>query len=153
METQQNMEAVCRCGATALRAEGVPITVATCHCESCTKAAKQFERDLGAVSVIENSGGVEYTLFRKDRVDVIRGHTHLQEYRLSTEAPTRRVVASCCNSPLFLDFTPGHWLSLYRSSLVGRTPVPKQRAHSVRFFLKLLGSWVSMGFRRPTVSF
>jgi hypothetical protein len=54
---------------------------------------------------------------------------------------------------MFLDFAPGHWLSLYESRLDDRTLHPRMRAQTPRFFLKLLGSWVAMGFSRPKLPF
>ena len=38
---------------------------------------------------------------------------------LRDESSTRRVVASCCASPMFLDFKKGHWLSVYRNWSAG----------------------------------
>jgi hypothetical protein len=100
-----------------------------------------------------------------------RGARHLREYRLKPNSPTRRVVASCCGSPLFADFTPGHWLSVFRARLPEPAPAPlvcvmvKDRlegaeppagipAHDTlapRLMIKLLIAWAAMGFRRPKV--
>jgi hypothetical protein len=148
----QSFTSTCRCGATALSAVGTPIMVATCRCENCRAAARQFEAE-GANPVIGADGGVDYVLFRKDRVTVLRGKDNLIDRRLTTGSPTRRVVATCCHSPMFLDFAPGHWLSLYRSGLADQVPAPGVRTYTVRFFLKLIGAWAAMGFRRPGLSF
>jgi hypothetical protein len=68
---------------------------------------------------------------------------------------------------MFLDFTPGHWLSLYRDRLPDTAPPPEiavmtgdlpaahprpreLRAYSrrpARFMLRLLASFAAMGFR------
>jgi hypothetical protein len=42
------------------------------------------------------------------------GFPRVEEHRLKPDSPTRRVVATCCNSAMFLDVTKGHWLSMYR---------------------------------------
>ena len=152
-EFKQGCSSVCRCGATAFENAGAPITVATCHCESCVKAARDFERAPGAPSVLSEDGGVVYAMFRKDRVALIRGGDNLVEHRLTPESKTRRVVATCCNSPMFLDFAPGHWLSLYGCSLDDPTLLPRMRANTPKFMLKLLSSWAAMGFARPKPSF
>ena len=151
--TGLSFDLVCRCGATAFEAFGKPITVATCHCESCGIAARQFAQEFGAGPVIGADGGVDYALFRKDRVTLLRGRDNLMDHRLTTDSPTRRVVATCCNSPMFLDYAPGHWLSLFNSSLAGQALTPRLRAHTPRFLLTLLVTWARMGFRRPDVSF
>ena len=148
-----NLTLVCRCGATALETVGAPISVATCHSESCKLAARRFEQELGVGPALGTAGGVDYALFRKDCVSLLRGMSNLADYRLTKDAPTRRVVATCCNSPMFLDFKPGYWVSLYRSSLPDQAPPPQMRTYTARFFLKLLGAWAAMGFRRPKLSF
>jgi len=50
------------------------------------------------------------------------GGERLEAHRLKPESPTRRMVAACCNSAMFLDFTKGHWLTVYRARLP--EPVP-----------------------------
>jgi hypothetical protein len=82
---------------------------------------------LGAPQTVKADGGVDYCLYRKDRVKITHGAHHLREYRLKQQSPTRRVVASCCGSPMFLDFTPGHWLTIFRDRLSGQAPEPQMR--------------------------
>jgi hypothetical protein len=134
-------------------------------------AARRFEQAPGAPSVLNGDGGVDYCLFRKDRVRITRGGEHLQEHRLTEASPTRRVVAACCNAPMFVDFTKGHWLTLYRDRLPGDAPPvemgvmakhrpagparpggpPLYSTLPVRFMVRLLAAWAAMGFRRPKV--
>ena len=114
--------ASCTCGQVTLEAIGAPILSAVCYCESCRAAARQFEQEPGAPSVLRGDGGVEYCLFRKDRVTISRGGECLRERRLIAASPTRGVIATCCNSPMFLDFTSGHWLNLYRDRLSDDAP-------------------------------
>ena len=150
---RQTRRVTCRCGATEMEAAGAPIASASCHCGSCDMAAKALQEAFGAEHDVGSDGGVPYLLFRKDRVALLQGDATLAEHRLTPDSPTRRVVATCCGSPMFLDFTPGHWLSLYASRLVDPVPAPSLRAHSARFLLKLLGAWAAMGFRRPKAAF
>ena len=106
-------------------------------------------------------------LYRKDRVQCVMGLEHLEEHRLKPESPTRRVVATCCNSAMFLDFTKGHWLSMYRNrfptgapplemrvmtkdrraSVVLADDVPNYSGFSGKFMLKLLAARIAMGLR------
>ena len=168
----QSNSAVCRCGETTIALTGEPIQSVICYCESCRTAAREFERDLGAPKTVNEDGGVDYCLYRKDRVKIVQGAHHLREYRLKPESPTRRVVTSCCGSPMFLDFTPGHWLTVFRDRLSGPAPEPQMRimikdrpegvalptdtpayeSQPPRMMFKLLASWVTMGFRRPKVA-
>jgi hypothetical protein len=113
-------------------------------------------------------------LYRKDRVTCPKGGHLLREYRLAPDSGTRRVVAVCCNSPMFLDFTPGHWLSLFSKrwpageqdtvdvrTMLGDCPspinfsdeIPSHKSHSLLFFAKLISAWAAMGFRRPAFDY
>jgi hypothetical protein len=163
--------AVCRCGETRIALTGDPIQSVTCFCESCRTAGRGFERDLGAPRVVTAEGGVDYCLYRKDRVRIAQGAHHLREYRLRPDSPTRRVVAGCCGSPMFADFVPGHWLTVFRDRLSEPAPAPQLRimtkdrsdgpalsdavpTHAGQppsMLIKLLAAWAAMGFRRPKV--
>ena len=48
--------------------------------------------------VLNPDGGTDYVLYRKDRVQCVTGQEHLEEHRLKPDSPTRRVIATCCNS-------------------------------------------------------
>ena len=81
-------------------------------------------------------------------------------------------MASCCDTPLFLEFKGGHWLSLYgalwpdatrpRAELRTMTrdlpdraslpdDVPNCSTQSFGFYGRLFGAWVAMGLRSPTI--
>ena len=68
-----------------------------------------------ALPVPDPDGGTAYLLYRKDRFSCIKGEQLLKSLRIREPSPTRRVIASCCNSAMFLDFEKGHWLSVYRA--------------------------------------
>ncbi len=72
---------------------------------------------------------------------------------------------------MFLDFTKGHWLSIYRKRLAADVPLdmrvmtkerragvqladdaPNYSGRSGKFMLKLLAAWIAMGFRRPEMT-
>jgi hypothetical protein len=169
---QRRLTAACQCGRTALELVGDPFLTAICCCESCRTAGRQFELAPGAPSVVRADGSTDYCLYRKDRVRVAAGGEHLQERRLTPASPTRRVIATCCNTPMFLDFTNGHWLTVYRDRIPGDLPAPSMRVmakdapsgvsftdgaptygtHSPAFMFKLLAAWAAMGFRRPRIA-
>lgn len=163
------MKSRCACGGVEYEAIGAPITSAICYCASCQEAGRAFEQLPAAPPVLEPDGGTAMVLYRKDRVRCVHGREQLKEYRLKPESPTRRLVATCCNSAMFLDFTKGHWLSMYRCRLSRDAPeiemrimtrdrrasvaladdVPNYRGHSGRVMMKLLAAWIAMGFRSP----
>ncbi|MCG6114363.1 MAG: hypothetical protein MEQ84_04125 [Mesorhizobium sp.] len=166
--------AACQCEAVALEVSGQPILSAICHCDSCQTAGEQLEKRDGAPPVLGAHRGTSFMLVRKDRIGCLRGEEHLAEARLKPTSPTRRVVATCCNSPMFLEFTNGHWLSLYmdrfdpadraqpelrtmtkdlRVPIEDDEGVPAFASHSGRFMWRLLKAWAAMGFRSPKINY
>jgi len=169
----QTMRLTCRCGKVHLEVERAPIITAECHCNSCRAAAKRLGTLPGADPILEDNEGTRFVMYRKDRVRFVEGVDLLQEFRLSPEAGTRRVVAGCCNTPVFLEFKGGHWLSLYEKLWpAGTAPqleirtmtgdrengpaldadVPSGTWQTTRFYARLLGAWIAMGFKVPTIA-
>jgi len=163
----------CACGQVHLEVERAPIVNAECHCNSCRAAGAKLRTLPAARSFLETNGGTRFVLYRKDRVRFLNGVERLKEFRLTPAAKTRRVVASCCNTPIFLELLNGHWLSLYGClwpagmmpplelrTMTSDLPdgaalpddVPNSKRQSVSFFAKLLGAWIAMGFRSPKIA-
>lgn len=152
---------------------GEPFIVTECHCNSCREAGGRLEKLPLARPMLEPNGGTRFVLYRKDRVEMTKGQTLLRGYRQTDKSPTRRVVATCCNSPVFLEFKGGHWLSLYSSLWPeGEAPAPEIRTmtgdrgpdtvldertpagtwQTMGFYGKLLAAWIGMGFRVPAIA-
>ena len=73
---------------------------------------------------------------------------------------------------MFLDFTKGHWLSMFRKRFPTGAPplemrvmtnerrvgveladdIPNSGNRSGKFMLKLIAAWIAMGFRRPEIT-
>jgi hypothetical protein len=156
----------CSCGKVECAATGTPIGVAVCYCDDCQRGSQQIEALPNAAAVLEADGGTAYVLYRKDRFECIKGRELLQDLRLKESSPTRRVVAGCCNSALYLDFQKGHWVSAYRARFQGAAPpiqmriqtrfkpgleqapgdIPSYRAYPPAFFAKLLFARIAMLF-------
>jgi hypothetical protein len=163
--------ATCRCGTVQLEAIGRPIVTGSCYCSDCQEAGHALEQLPAAPALLNADGGTDAVLVRKDRVRCVAGEDRLEEHRLKPDSPTRRVVATCCNSAMFLDFARGHWLSLYRNRFAADAPpidmrimtkhrrigvtladdVPNHDGFSAGLMLKFLAAWIAMGFRRPDV--
>lgn len=164
----------CQCGAVRLEAEGEPMITAECYCTSCRTASGRIEAIPGAPHIRNAEGGTPYVLYRKDRVRFTTGTEQLREFRLKPDSPTRRVVAACCNTLVFTEFSKGHWLSLNAQlwpsasrpamqlrTMTGDLPedvvlddrLPKARTQTLTFFRKLLVAWAAMGFRVPRLDF
>src|ERR1700743_3950241 len=106
----KHLSAMCQCAKVRCGATGSRIMTGACFCASCQEAGRQFEQLADAPPVLDPDSGTAMILFRKDRVQCVTGREYLREHRLKPESPTRRVIASCCHSAMFLGFTQGHWL-------------------------------------------
>lgn len=168
---QSTLTASCRCGAVAFEAVGAPILTVVCHCESCQEAGRRFAQITEAPPVLNADGGTDFVMHRKDRVCCARGGELLREHQLKPDSTTRRMVAGCCNSAMFLEFSSGHWLSIYRDRIAEGAPplemrvmtkdrrkgialpndMPNYATHSGKFMWRLLSAWIAMGFRVPKV--
>ena len=165
--TQKSYLARCRCGAVELAAFGQPIVSSTCYCSDCQAAARQIATQSDAPSVAKTDGGTEYLLFRKDRFSCTEGAAHLRILRLKDTSATRRMIASCCGSAMFMAFDDRrHWVSAYRSRFVGDVPpvemcictkfrtsdetldpsIPSYAGYPPRMMVRLLGTMLAMAF-------
>ena len=119
--------ASCACGAVRCEAVGAPIVTAVCYCDDCQRGGRIIEALPGAAKVLDEDGGSSYLTYRDDRFRCVAGEDKLVAYRLSERSPTRRMVASCCNSGMFLKFEPGFWVSTYRLRYSGDLPPVEMR--------------------------
>ncbi|MBU2871355.1 DUF6151 family protein [Colwellia sp. E2M01] len=162
----------CNCGQVRVDVQEEPILVTECLCSSCREAAERIISSLRVKSYLTSYGATGCAEYRKDRVEVISGFEQLKEFRLSSKSGTRRVIASCCNTPIFLEMKGAHWLSVYlhlwpddtKPALNVRTmvgdiddtsalpdDVPNLKSHTPSFYIKLLGAWIKMGFQNPKI--
>ena len=126
----KNAIAQCSCGNVELEVRGTPILSTVCYCESCQEGSRQIEALPKGRPVCDPDGGTAYVLYRKDRVEHSKEFRSLRGYKLNDESSTKRVVTTCCDSPMYLDFKGGHWLSVYRAALRGDPPPVEMRVHT-----------------------
>ena len=91
----------CACGKVHLEAVGSPMMSVICHCTSCRTAGREFDSRSRLAPIVDVSGGTPVVLWRKDRLKCIEGCESLEAYRLTPDSPSRRMVASCCDTPMF----------------------------------------------------
>jgi hypothetical protein len=160
--------ASCACGTVRCEAIGAPIVSAVCYCSDCQEGGRRIEALPGAPRVLDSDGGASYLTYRDDRFNCVAGADKLVAYRLSDKAPTRRMVASCCNSCMFLKFEPGFWISSYRPRYSGDLPpiemrnqtrdrtaetaipsdAPSFSRYPLRLFARLIRARMAMSFGR-----
>ncbi len=166
--SKKRTTAGCACGSVELEVIGDPITSTVCYCDSCQEGSRQIEALPNGRPTCGPDGGTEYVLYRKDRIRYTKGSQLLRGYKLTDESSTNRVVATCCDSFMFLDFKGGHWLSIYRTALRGVLPplemrvqtksrpagselpddLPSYQTLSLKFMAKLFAAWIAMLLRR-----
>lgn len=160
--------ATCACGSVEVRASGAPLATAVCYCKDCEEGWRRIEALPGATPVREPGGGTAYQVYRKDRVRCVTGREHLRPFKLRDGSATNRVVATCCNTPMYVDFDDGkHWVSMCRRRFgadqapldmrvctgtrgPGELPddVPTYRGYPLRFIGTLIAARVAMLFGR-----
>jgi hypothetical protein len=164
------MAASCSCGSVELEAIGAPIISAVCYCDDCQEGSRQIEALPNASSVQDPDGGTAYILYRKDRVKCTRGTLLLKSHKIREKSATNRVIATCCNSAMFLSFDDGkHWVDVYRSRFKGDIPplqirictkfkpengdlpsdVPGYSSYPLKFLAKLVAARIAMLLHRP----
>ncbi len=154
----------CQCGKVKCKGVGRPIVSGVCYCDDCQSGASDLEALVGASPVCEEDGGTHYLTYRDDRFECTQGADLLKAYQNKPDAPTRRMVASCCNSAMFLKFSKGHWISAYAMRFgVEKPPVemrtqtrfrtsglrlpddaPSYRGFGVQLFWRLIKSRLAM---------
>ena len=130
MKAREIHIASCACGKVEIEATGSPIVCSACHCSDCHEGSKKIESLPNAPSVLDEYGGTQYVLYRKDRIK----HLKALEFHKSlkaTEESSSRVYASCCNSFLFLDLdNPMHWVPVYRGRFRNEAPQVQMRINA-----------------------
>jgi hypothetical protein len=155
----------CVCGRVEIEATGAPITSIVCYCNDCQEAGRQIEAMPNAPAVRDPDGGTGYVAYRKDRVSFLKGTALLKKHKLDGKSPTNRVVATCCNSPMVLNFDDGKWwVDIYRARYIGSAPavqmrvctkfkpdnaplpddVPSHPRYPLKFLGKLVGARIAM---------
>jgi hypothetical protein len=166
MTAKSRRTARCRCGGVEMEAIGTPIVSSVCYCVDCQNGSRQIEELPNAGSVREADGGTAYILFCKDRLSCSKGASLLKNYKVKAGSATNRVVASCCNSAMFMNFDKGpFWVSAYRARFQGGLPPLEMRictrsrpngvaipadapSYPVTLMMKLLTSGLAMWLRR-----
>ena len=128
VSANMRLAASCLCGGVEIEATGAPIVSSVCYCTDCQLGSRQIEDLPNAGSVRDADGGTAYILFRKDRIKCSRGAELLKGYKLKDISLTNRVVATCCNSAMFMNFDKGpHWIPAYRARFRGALPPLQMR--------------------------
>jgi hypothetical protein len=169
MLAHASLNAFCICGRAVLELKGAPITSLACYCNDCQAGARQIEVLPGAPLVQTPDCGTAYVVYRKDRVQTIKGANLLRALKLRPTSSTNRVIASCCSAAMFLNFDGSkHWVDFYRERIGASAPplemrvctksapkggnvpadVPGYTGYPLPFLAKLIGAKLAMLFGR-----
>ena len=160
----------CRCGDIEIAGWGEPIIVTACYCEDCQAAAQRVAERSSSASLANADGGTEFMVFRRDRIACRRGKDRLQAMRLTDTTRTRRMIASCCATPMYLAFDDKRpWASAFRSNFGADAPpvemrictrfrrsddkaedrLPSHSGYPPAMMARILAAWPLMLFSRP----
>lgn len=114
--------ATCECGSVIFEARGEPFVCAVCYCTDCQVAGEKIEMNYTSARILDPDGGTAYATFRQDQWICKQGENKLEAIKLRPKSPTTRYVAVCCNTPIFLIYSRGFWVSVYRSGLTPPLP-------------------------------
>ena len=167
--TKNVMAASCACGSVELEAIGAHITSVVCYCDDCQEGSRQIEALPNARPVRDYDGGTAYIVYRKDRVKCSKGAPLLKSHKIREKSATNRVIATCCNSAMFLNFDDAkHWVDVYSSRIKGDIPplqmrictkfkpengdapsdVPSYSSYPLKFLAKLVAAKIAMLLHR-----
>ena len=159
----------CSCENVEIETYGTPIASTVCYCDSCQAGSRQIEELPNAAPILSPDGGTAYVLYRTDRIKYVKGAELLKGYKVDEKSTTSRVVATCCNSAMVMQFEDAkHWVPIYRGRFQGELPplqwrictkfapedaeipedVPSSKMYPVGLMVKLLTSKLSMLFGR-----
>jgi hypothetical protein len=170
MKADPNHIARCRCGAVEIGAWSNPIVVAACYCDDCQAASERLATSANGAPAAGADGGTEFMVFRRDRIACTRGVDNLKVMRLKDATKTRRMVAGCCATPMYVGFDEKRpWVSALRAGFgAGAPPVemrictrfrrpehkvedglPDHPGYPAAMILRVLAVWPRMLFTRP----
>lgn len=166
---QNNLVASCACGRVEIQAKGAPILSLVCYCADCQEASRQIQALPNAGPIQDPDGGTGFLVYRKDRIKCAKGPGLLRSHKIRQASVTNRVIATCCNSAMYLNFDDGkHWVDVFRSRVKGDMPplqmricakfkpaehdipsdIPSYAGYPPKFLVKLLAARIAMLLQR-----
>jgi hypothetical protein len=170
MKTDPNHVAQCRCGAVEIGAWSEPLVVTACYCDDCQAASERLAVSANSPPLASPDGGTEFMVFRRDRIACTRGAENLEAMRLTAATKTRRMVAGCCATPMYVSFDDKRpWVSAFRARFGADAPPvqmrictrfrraddkakddsPEHKGYPAAMILRVLAVWPRMLFSRP----
>ncbi|MDB5832089.1 MAG: hypothetical protein JWR14_1919 [Caballeronia sp.] len=160
----------CQCGAVEISAWGQPIIVNACYCDDCQAAAQRLAVTANSGPASSVDGSTEFMMFRRDRIACTRGADRLLAMRLSAPSKTRRMIANCCATPMYMAFDDKRpWVSAFRTPFGADAPpvemrictrfkrseekaedgLPSHPGYPPAMMVRILAAWPFMLFSRP----
>jgi hypothetical protein len=144
--------------------------VNACYCDDCQAAAQRLAQSASSARASSIDGGTEFMVFRRDRIACTRGADRLQAMRLTAASKTRRMIASCCSTPMYVAFDDKRpWVSAFRAPFGADAPpvemqictrfrraeekvehgLPSHPGYPAAMVVRLLAAWPLMLFSKP----
>ena len=117
--------ATCACGKVEMEATGASIMTGICYCNDCQAGGRMIEALPNAPKVLNDDGGSDYILHRKSRTQIVKGAELLKPLKLRQGSGTNRVIATCCNFGVNLNF--GRGMGWFNSTVIASAGAPGRR--------------------------
>lgn len=125
--TQPPYTSSCKCGQVRFEAASSPAFNVVCYCTDCQAAGAALHTEMGCEAPCEADGGTSYSSFLEKDWHCVSGEDKIRGHKLKPDSPSTRYVASCCQTPLYLNYAPGFWVSTYRKPFTNALPPMKWR--------------------------
>ncbi len=144
--------------------------VAACYCDDCQAASERLAAAAHSAPSAGADGGTEFMVFRRDLIACTRGAERLEAMRLTPATKTRRMIAGCCATPMYVGFDDKRpWVSAFRASFGADAPpvemrictrfrrpdakasdgLPEHAGYPVAMIVRIMAAWPRMLFSRP----
>ncbi|WP_133648242.1 GFA family protein [Paraburkholderia flava] len=118
----------CQCGTVEISAWAQPMMVSTCYCDDCQAAGQRHAASGSSAPMSGADGGTEFMVFRRGSIACTRGADLLQPAKLTSHTKTRRMIASCCATPMYVAFDDKRpWVSAFRAPFGADAPPVEMR--------------------------
>ena len=120
--TEINYVSECKCGQVRFMASAEPACNVVCYCVDCQSAARSLMDERGCENPLEPDGGTSFSTFLEKDWACVAGAEHIKGHKLKEDSRTTRYIAGCCQTPLYLKYGPGFWVSTFRGAFKSEIP-------------------------------
>ena len=120
--SKENYVSECKCGTVRYEATARPACNVVCYCDDCQSAGRVLVEESGCENPLDPDGGTSFSTFLEKDWKCVAGAEQVESHKLRENSPTTRFIASCCQTPIYLKYGPGFWVSTFRAPFTNELP-------------------------------